>query len=289
MIVRLAVALAAALAGLLVSPSSHAELLGVTYWNGDLFSVDEATGAVRSVGTTGRKLLNSLTSTPDGLLISVSNEDGSLITIDPRTGAVVESVPLDFGSSGVDVRAIEMAPDGTLLAANRWFDSSLFSIDPVTGVGTRIGALAGYGMQTLDFSPDGVLYGWDFDLGLVTVDPSTARVTDVSASIRGDGLDSISFAPDGRLFGALLGSSYGRLDGLEIYEIDPTSGLATLTTTTRIRSGPDLRGIVFVPEPTSLTMLGVGLASMAIALRSRRGPVRGAGALPGSQAAAIAG
>ncbi|MBE9061876.1 hypothetical protein [cf. Phormidesmis sp. LEGE 11477] len=155
-----------------------------------------------------------------------------LVEIDPNTG--LAGLAGDF--TDLDVRGLAFSPEDRLFAVQ--FSSEppdgdeLFKLDPKTGERTLVGVTQGFsGIQGLDFSPEGTLYGWDISEGLVIIDPDTAATTDVNPSVGADaGIQSIVFTEDGSLFGAR--------DAL--YQIDVETG-----ETTFIGEGDydDLRGI----------------------------------------------
>ncbi|MCH6562376.1 MAG: hypothetical protein IH800_08165 [Myxococcales bacterium] len=222
---------------------AQAELLGVS-WSGELWSVDEDTADAELVGLLDGIDLNAFAVDAAGRVFTV-NGAGRLMAIDPDSGEVESTVELDLGEVEVSVRALAISPDGLLYGVNwvRATGSRLFVIDPDTGVGAEIGQLDAYFTQSLDFSPDGTLYGWGRDRGLYTVDTRTAEISDVNPIAIGPFLQSIAFTPGGGLFG--IRTDRGA-EGLveEIYEIDPTTGAATPHTL-----GPrlDLRGLVYIP------------------------------------------
>jgi WD40 repeat protein len=221
--------------------TARAELLGVS-WSGELWSVDQETAEAVLLGVSDGYELNAFAVDPAGRLVTVDG-DGRLIFVDPSSGEVEDVVWLDLRDTQVSVRALAFSPDGWLYAVNWALGSTLFAIDPETGQGTEIGMLDAYFTQSLDFSPDGVLFGWGRDQGLYTIDTSTAEIADVNPVAVGPFLQSIVFAPDGELLG--VRNDRG-VDGLieEIYEIDPATGAAAPQA---IGIRRDLRGLVFIP------------------------------------------
>ena len=134
-----------------------------------------------------------------------------------------------------------------------------------TGAGTLIGATGLTGLQGLDFSPAGVLYGWDIDIGLMTINPAIGVATDVNPQVGATAdIQSIVFSPNGTPF-------FGARNAL--FTIDPTSGMPT-----RVGSGgyTDVRGIEIpgagsVPERGALLFVGGGLAGLAAIAWQRSG------------------
>jgi len=233
----------ALLLALCVHAPVGAELLGVS-WSGELWALDQNTADGDLVAQVDGIDLNAFALDARGRFFSVDGE-GWLISVDPDSGEVEEAVEIELGGRQISVRALALSPDGWLYGVN-WLPeegSVLFALDPETGVASEVGVLAAYFTQSLDFSPDGVLYGWGRDEGLYTIDPLTAEIRDVNPIAVGPFLQSIAFTPTGALFG--IRNDRGA-DGLveEIYEVDPTTGAATPHAV-----GPrcDLRGLVFIP------------------------------------------
>ncbi len=222
---------------------AQAELLGVS-WSGELWSVDENSADAELVGVLEEVDLNAFAADAAGGVFTVDG-DGWLISIDPDSGKVESAVELDLGEVEVSVRALAISPDGEFYGVNWVRDdcSRLFWINPDTGVGSEIGRLDAYFTQSLDFSPDGTLYGWGRDRGLYTLNTRTAEISDVNPIAVGPFLQSIAFTPSGGLFGIRTDRGpEGPVE--EIYEIDPTTGAATPRA---LGARRDLRGLVYIP------------------------------------------
>ena len=251
------------------------KLLGVTFGStltdsSKFVQIDPATGQGAVIGIIGTNSLNSLARDKFGTYYSVKdtyptfpNELGNrLVTIDPLSGNLTSTSILDFGGEFVDVRDLAFSSDGTLYALQDIFDSGndvLYRIDlantrtvgndVVTGT-TLIGLTGTRGIQSIGFSPNGILYGWDVGpnggpgKGLVTIDTTTGVATDVNPSIGSvtNTIQAIAFGPDGTLYGAYH----------SLYRIDVSTDAITL-----IGSGAysDIRGLVVVPEPRSLQLI----------------------------------
>jgi hypothetical protein len=100
--------------------------------------------------------------------------------------------------------------------------TDLFRIDVATSTATFIGSTGFQSMGGLAAGPDGKLYSWDRDYGLVSINRTTGIATDVNSAlpsaIPGHFL-SIDVAPNGNIVGTLQRGS-----GNEIYEIDRSTG-----------------------------------------------------------------
>ena len=233
-----------------------ADFVGVG-WNGNVWSISEQTGEARLIGHSGFRRLNSLAIDPAGRLFSVSRS--RLIAIDPSTGAGTAVIRLDFGPTPVDVRGLAFAPDGTLFAINTTVNSGhLFTIDPDTGIGDRVG-FVDYFLQSLEVSSAGVLYTWPRARGLQIIDPLTGIpapvLRDLSAPppappcIPYPEMQSLEFSPDGTLFGV---AQVGGGPPNHLYIIDSDTGVTTCVAeifrpppSPQANFAPDIRGIAF--------------------------------------------
>jgi hypothetical protein len=229
------------------------DLIGVqwSFTNSLVVAINSTNGQSVPVGLSGVTSLNSLARNSAGVLFSagVGNAGVQLVTVDPSTGVATAGPTLNFGADTPNVRALAFSSNDILYCINSGTSEpdNLYTIDPQTGRATLVGNTGLGGIQSLDFSPQGLLYGWDVapdsetpGAGLVLINPNTGVATDVNPLINehaGDvGIQSIVFALDGTLYGA----------GDALLKIDVTTGAATL-----IGYGgySDLRGIEVMPPP----------------------------------------
>ena len=120
--------------------------------------------------------------------------------------------------------------------------ATLYRISPVNGAATAIGPIGFARVGSLDFSPNGTLYGVGSNGSttvLITINTTTGAGTQVgSMGIANNPFQDIAFRPsDGTLFGYASGS---------LYTINTATGLATLV-------GPD--GLGF-PDGNGISFLG---------------------------------
>jgi len=182
-----------------------------------------------------------------------------LVTLVRERGAWIPKVGPRVG----DVRALAFARDGTLFAMRTdGMKNQLYTVDTGTG-GLRLVGYPGVpGIQALDFGPDGRLYGFDVGdgsgtgVGLVRIDPVTALATDVDPAVDGRAVDvqTLAFAPDGTLYGAH--------ENLFVVDLN-TGGLTLVGPIESVPTG--IRGMVWIPEPSTLTALATLAAALLLA------------------------
>lgn len=108
--------------------------------NDGLYSIDMNTGAATYVGDIGFNQVYALAFNNSGMLYGVDG-GGNLITIDKTTGAGTQ-----VGSTGqIFVFDIAFRPEDNVLFAVETGTSSLFTINPATGVASLVGS---YGSTT---------------------------------------------------------------------------------------------------------------------------------------------
>lgn len=250
-----------ALAVLSICTPAEATLIAVS-WSTDgstseVVRINQTTGASSVIGVSGVAGLNSLAADSSGRLIAASGVD--YYEVDPATGSATE-VLSSYATSGVrsnSIRGLAFDSNDTLYVVGDAgsLQRPLLTMDLNTGVGSLIGLTGFTGVQALEFSPDGILYGWDATAGLITIDPGTGVGTAVSSSPPADLIQSIAFAPNGTMYG---------ISQTDLYTIDPTT--AQLHHIAPIYPG-GWRGLAFVPEaPFGLLML----CAAALMVRRRR-------------------
>lgn len=119
------------------------------------------------------------------------------------------------------IRALDISPiDGRLFAIG--YDD-LWTINTISGVGSRIGNVGTTSIENLSFAPDGTLYGITsrYDPHLVTIDTVTGKTTDIGSTL--PYLDTCAFAIDenGR---AIAQGRSNIASQYELFEVDLTDG-----------------------------------------------------------------
>lgn len=233
----------------MASPASAQVLFGAA--NGQsggqaessLYSIDPGTGAADLIGPIGFRNVSGMACLPDGRMVASANADNIqppgpvsvLIEIDPDTGAgsLIGTIgDLNQGSCGRFPDITFDNSSGTLFGYGDFCSGDpegLFTIDPITGAGTSVGA-SGYGGggNGLAAQPGtGTLYGTPFDISsLVIFDPVTGAGSDVPGSVGAIPfrVNALDFNPvSGELLGSYNDGSFGYL-----VSIDTADGSTTI-------------------------------------------------------------
>jgi hypothetical protein len=253
-----------------------------------------------------------------GILVYVVNGQ-QFGTVDLGTGAFN---PIGPGTpQGAD--GLVPGPNGSLFTLT--FSGDLDSINPATGVLSRIGATGLADCSTLA-SPcgptssnaiaalGGTIYATDFNNDLYTVNPLTGAATLIGAT----GIPAVTFIPDATIPGgdtfdgfdeslfSAGGNLYATFDAINIepnpftvtpiispdlYQINPLTGHATLIGPTSLTLGAslDLNGTIYTFDDMDSQVLALSLANGSTSFVSNFDPAAGVidGAAPTPEPASI--
>jgi PEP-CTERM motif len=212
-----------------------------------------------------------------------------LILINPNTGALVsdfELIRAGVGGQGISIADLAIQPGTGVLYGIESREAAgglgppfgnLYTIDRNTGVATLVGG-TGLENASLAFGPNGTLYATSgavnpddpfgplIEVQVATLDPATGKV--LTAMPTSMFYTALAFdATTGLLVGG-TGSGDSFVSG-DIFTIDPVTGnqIAHVSNTgLDFIGGLDFRP---VPEPSSLTLVGLGLAAVLSGLHSR--------------------
>ncbi|MBS1715775.1 MAG: hypothetical protein JST30_15720 [Armatimonadetes bacterium] len=234
----------------LATAVAQAEPVLAVGYDGKTTTIDSDTGVGSTFGPGGLGSLNAL-AYHQGTFYAAGQDD-RLLSIDPVTG--VGTLATNLGTN--DVRGLASA-NGVLYGIKNGIGADdsdiLLTIDPRSGTVVQIGKLGTpYNAVQALASWNGVLYAWDINLGLVTVDASTGLAADVGTWPGTDEIQGMDFLSDGTLIG-------GRD---RLLKVDLVTGGFSV-----IGGGgySDVRGLAVVPEPA----LALGLLLTLGALRRR--------------------
>jgi hypothetical protein len=228
---------------------------------GTVYTINEATGAATPVvnltGVTGASLVDL--AARNGTLYASDVLIGSTFhfgSINLATGAFTP-INNQGGSSNWAALAYRPAVDLFYAVDPSQAGEPLLSVTPAGAIAT-VGPTNHFIFGMTFDSEHNILYGVD-ESNLYTIDPATGATTLVGPTGLFNTQAGLAYDPETYVLYLNLGSPNNAL-----YRVNPSTGLATLVGPNGSTAGSGIDGIAFVPaatgvpEPASLTLLGLG-------------------------------
>ena len=251
------------------SSASAEFLFGVEYSGPTaLFDVNQSTGALTSIGPTGRDQLGDLTSDPrNGSFRLWANRitSNELVLLNPVTGAEISAVAMDSPDNIVSIAFDTVTGKlygNTSVGYGAPFEA-LYEIDPSNGATTFIGRIIFDNVYALGFDQAGELFGVsDFSNELISISTASGNGTFVAGVQFNDVFDIASRPSDGVMFATDTATN-------RLYQLDTSNG-------NMIEVGQEIGGVqgnlvglAFGPIPAPGTAAILALGGIAATKRRR--------------------
>ena len=252
------------------SASASGEFLfGVEYAGPTaLFDVNQSTGALTSIGATGRDDIGDLTSDPrNGSFRLWANRIASneLVLLNPVTGAEISAVQMD---SADDIVSIAFDTVTGKLYGNSSVGygapfEALYEIDPSNGATTFVGRILFDNVFALGFDQSGELFGVsNLTNELISISTASGNGTFVAGLQLGLVFDIASRPSDGVMFATSTSTN-------SLYQLDTSNGNLALVGLETGAVQDNLVGLAFGPIPAPGTIAVVALGGLVATKRRR--------------------
>ena len=256
---------------------------GANFFTADLYQINPATAAATLIGTTGFNRPNDITQDNAGRIVGFDTSFSALLTVDANTAATTGFTNV-FGIGGQTEGDLAFDSTNNLIymVSSGLGNPNLFSINPVTGLGTNLGAiqvggnnLAGAATDNIQFDflafSGGTLFGVisagvtggnaNFNDAFFSINPQTRAATRIGALGAGinlaAGSGGMDFDPVANNFVLLDGASG------DLFTIAPATGAATRVGNTNLSGVVNAAtGLTFAPIP-AISLPTVSVSNVA--------------------------
>jgi uncharacterized protein DUF4394 len=267
---RFVLAASLAVSGCIAMNVSASDLFGVHLQSNDptpLYSINQSSGTLGSIGATGFANVTDLTSNPiTGTLWGVDVNTRQLLVIDRHTGAASAVAALDSDNPIVSIAfdpVTHRLYGNTAVEFGSTIRDTLYQIDAITGHTTPLGNIIGFdAVYALGFDQHGTLFGVsDGTNQLISIDTATGSGTAVATLGLTEAFDIASRPEDDVMF--LADSATHAL-----YTLNTASG--AVASVGLYGTPTNIVGLAFMseaPEASTYVTLGIGLGLLVLLRR----------------------
>jgi len=247
-----------------------ATLIGVEEDTGDFYAISTADASIQLIGHSGVTGLGTLEfNSRDGFFYGFTTGAAPVLYKFSIPASLDAVTPQSIGPLGLFAYegALAFAPDGTAYALNAGVTvPSLFTIDLDTGQATVVNSMIQrHDIAGLGWRSDGVLIGLDStDNALLEIDPTTASATTIDSimPIIG-GIGGMALLPNDAGYFVTGGPLAVNPGSNELYSFDALTGEHFFIGSFEdLIVGTGFSGLSVVPEPATLVLLVMGVASV---------------------------
>ena len=262
-----------------VSRAQAETLYGLDYpASATLYTVNETSGALTTVGPVGLDNVGDLTSDLVSRLWGIQITTNSLVSINPHTGAgtlgpSITGTAAAAGGPAFPIVSLAYDPLNTTLYGNTSVPyggvlaDELYSINTTTGAATALGVIGENAVYALGFSQAGNLFGVDGNCNLVRINTATGAGTIVGAT----GLDGTSSCGVFDMASGLDGTMY-LADNLtsSLYDVNLGTGGTTLIGPFGSTTNVVGLAVLATPEPGTVVLLATGMVVAWLGTRRKK-------------------
>lgn len=251
---------------------AHADLIGVNYSTGQVFSISTTDASATSLGHTNTGIMGLDRDATGSLLAITDGIAGKLGVLDEATWQLNAVGNLGAGFTFEGSLAVD--PSGDIFGSTRLSGSgrAIFQIDPLTGaMGTSVTlSRTVIDLNGLAFRSDGTLVGIDAAAGdFVSIDTDTGAVTSIAALLSPNAGAVGALAIEGGIgYYTTAGTTSGSEGDNSLYQIDLFTGHQSLVGSLGNDAGTGfgigaLAGPIVPAPATLLAITGAGLCTSA--------------------------